>query len=316
MLEGQFVNDFELYFADHFPMRDKFIAIKSYTELFLQKTDNNGVFIGADGYFLNKFEEPDYEQATRNIDYINKFSQNFNTYLLISQTSTKVLEDKLPPYAQNYNEENFIEFFYKNIFANCINLGEMFNTYKHDYIFYKTDHHWTTRGAYYGYVEFCKIYGISPIDLKLETVSTDFYGTLFSKGNFSFATPDAIEIFVPENEVTVNYVGSNTITNSLYEMSYLETKDHYSIFLDNNHPLIQISTDAQTSKKLLIIKDSYANCFIPFLVGHFDEIHVIDLRYINFNIANYARTNNLEDILILYNSYNIANENKLSLLGE
>ncbi|MEG0711563.1 MAG: DHHW family protein, partial [Niameybacter sp.] len=97
--DGTYGREVETYIADQFPVRDEFIAIKSNTERLLQKKENNGVYIGKDDYFLQKFETPDLELMKKNIDYINKFGENFNLYFMLAPTATKVYEDKLPNYA-------------------------------------------------------------------------------------------------------------------------------------------------------------------------------------------------------------------------
>ncbi|OON99812.1 MAG: hypothetical protein ATN35_10525 [Epulopiscium sp. Nele67-Bin004] len=320
---AQVGDDFETYFADQFPFRNTFIALKSSTELVLKKTDNNGVFIGDDGYFLDKFGEVDESLMYRNIDYISNFGQSLNTYLLIAPTSTLILQEKLPLYAPTFDELQFIDTYYEGV-EGSVTTVDVVNTLKtndSEYIYYKTDHHWTTLGAYYAYVEFCEAYGLEATSLgqmDRQVVSESFYGTLFSKGNFVFAEPDTVEIFTPikPEGVTVTYVLDNIVTNSVYEMSHADEKDVYSIFFDNNHPLVIVETEVQTDNKLIILKDSYANCFIPFLLPHFSEIHILDLRFLNIRIADYAREQQIEDVLLLYNTNNFAVENKFSLLGQ
>ncbi len=321
LLDGSYGTDFETYIADQFPLRNQFISTKAYTELMLQKKDNNDVYISKDDYFLQKFNTPDMEVVTRNANYINEFAQNFNVYVAIAPTATKVLEEKLPPFANPYDEKVYIDDFYSALSddVNKVDFLTTLQNHKEEYIYYKTDHHWTTLGAYYAYTKLCEDMGITPLEIDefdIETVSDEFYGTLFSKGNFTFATPDSVETFDIKggNPVTVKYEGSGTETDTLYAPSHLDTKDKYSIFLDGNHPLVKISTSVKNGKKLLIIKDSYANCFIPFLTHHFEEIQVIDLRLMNAPISTLAKEAGITDILMLYNVQNFSTENKFSLL--
>lgn len=322
-INGEYGKAFETYIADQFPGRDYFISVKSYAELAQGKKDNNGVYIGKDGYLLQTFQEPDQELMNRNANYINAFSKKFNTYIMTVPTATKVLEEKLPPFAQPYDEGRFIEDFKKQLeeSVNFVSILDALDEKSEEYIYYKTDHHWTTLGAYYGYVAFCESYGIEPLKLdqfNQVEMSKEFYGTLFSKGNFTFLEPDSLFIFEEKNEVPVkvNYTASNKVTDTLYQMSSLETKDKYNVFLDGNHPNIVIETGTKNGKKIMVIKDSYANSFIPFLTAHFEEIHILDLRFLNMPIATYATSNDIEDILMLYNVQNFAKENKLSLLGQ
>lgn len=323
LLDGSFGNDFETYLADQFPFRANFIALKANSERALQKKENNGVFLGKDGYLLQEFDAPDMERTYRNAGYINDLAEHFNVYMLLAPTATKVLEDKLPLFASPYDEGQYISDFY-NALSDKVHKVPVLEalqkeTSTSNQLYYKTDHHWTTLGAYYAYRSFCETANITPTALKdfnIETVSNTFYGTLFSKGNFTFAKPDSIQVFYPKEKenLSITYELEEKVTDTLYDFSHLETKDKYSLFLDGNHPLIRIQTNAQTNRKLLILKDSYANCFIPFLTAHYDEIHIIDLRLATFPIQTYAKENAIDDILLLYNVQNFSAEGKFSLL--
>ena len=321
LLDGSFAEDFETYIADQFPFRNTFISLKSYTDLLLQKKENNGVYIGKDGYFLQDFAKTDFTLASKNAAYINQLSEDFPVYMALAPTATKVLEDKLPAYAMPYDEGEYIRYFYERLGAKVhkVPLLETLSRHKNEAIYYKTDHHWTTLGAYYGYLAFCESAKLAPYtldDFNIETVSEAFYGTLFSKGNFTFATPDELQLFYPklDNPVTVTYEATQTTTHSLYNYDHLTTKDKYSVFLDNNHPLIRIQTGVKNGRKLLVLKDSYANCFIPFLTAHYEEIQVLDLRLLNIPVKSFAKENEIDDILLLYNVQNFGIEGKLSLL--
>ncbi len=322
-LNGSFGEDFEKYIADQFPLRNKFISLKAYSELALQKTDNNGVFIGKGGYFLQDFTKPDTVLMDKNSAYINEFAKKFNVYMMLSPTSTKVLEYKLPSYATPYDEGTYIRNFYKQLSTKVhkVNVLDTLLDKNTEDIYYKTDHHWTTLGAYYAYTAFAKSAGFTPLslsDFNIIDANSEFYGTLFSKGNFTFAKPDTIQIFEPKQkvDVEVKYVSSNTTTNSLYAYSHLDTKDKYSVFLDGNHPLITIKTGVKNGKKLLVIKDSYANSLVPFLTNHYEEIHIMDLRLLNMPITTYATQNGIKDVLFLYNVHGFNTEAKYSLLGK
>lgn len=322
-LSGSYGEDFEKYIADQFPLRNNFISLKAYSELALQKKDNNGVFIGRDHYFLQDFAGPDTTLLDKNAAYINEFAKNFNVYMMLSPTSTKVLSYKLPAYAVPYDEGTYIHDFYRQLSNDVykINVLDTLLDKNTEDIYYKTDHHWTTLGAYYAYTEFAKSAGFTPLslnDFNIIDASSEFYGTLFSKGNFTFAKPDTIQIFEPKEkvDVEVTYVATNTISNSLYAYSHLDTKDKYSVFLDGNHPLITIKTGIKNGKKLLVIKDSYANSLVPFLTNHYEEIHIMDLRLLNMPITTYATQNGIKDVLFLYNVHGFNTEAKYSLLSK
>ena len=320
-LEGSYGSAFEKYIADQFPGRNSFIAMKSASEMLLQKTENNGVYIGDNGHFFQKFETPDEELMLKNQDYISSLAKEKNLYFLLAPTATKVYEEWLPKFATPYDEKAYIDTFSQGLddSVHIVEAYEKLTAHKDEGLYYKTDHHWTTLGAYYAYDAFCESYGIETLPLESftrETVTDSFYGSLFSKGNFVFAKPDNMELFYPkeENPLSVYYVADDRTETSLYEMSHLEKKDKYSVFLDNNHPMIKINTNIKNGKKLAIIKDSYANAVVPFLANHFEEIHILDLRFLNLSIPDYMTQEGIEDILMIYNVQNFSKENKFSLL--
>lgn len=321
-VNGSFGKTFESYIADQFPYRDNFISIKAYSELALQKKDNNGVYIGKDDYFLQNFDSPNFDVIQKNANYLNAFAENFNVSMLLAPTSTKVHADKLPPYATSYDDALYINSLYDKLSdkINKVNVLDTLLAKNKEYIYYKTDHHWTSLGAYYAYTTWAESVGIKPLalsDFNIKEVSNSFYGSLFSKGNFTFATPDTVSIFESKKpvDVTVNYVNDNKVVNSLYNFDYLKEKDHYSIFLDSNHPLITVKTSVNNDKKLLVIKDSYANSMIPFLIHHYEEIHIMDLRFLNMPITTYAHQNGIKDVLFIYNTQGFNTEVKYSLLN-
>ena len=324
IVDGSFGEAYETYIADQFPLRNQMISLKANSERLLQKKENNGVFLGKDNYLLQDFEKPDMELALRNAGYISELAEHFNVYVALAPTATKILEDHLPAFASPYNEGQYISDFYHAL-SNKVHKVPILETLEaqaansKEQLYYKTDHHWTTLGAYYGYTSFCNTAGITPYplsDFSITTVSEDFYGSLFSKGNFTFIKPDSLQIFYPsfENPLTVTYEETGAVSDSLYEYSHLDKKDKYSVFLDNNHPLIHINTSVKNGRKLMVIKDSYANSLIPFLTNHYEAIDILDLRFLTIPLQTYAVQNNVDDILLLYNVHNFSTEGKLSLL--
>lgn len=321
LLNKEFGDEFETYIADQFPLRNLFISIKSTSEYLLQKKENNGVYIANDNMFIEKLDDVDKDLIDKITSYINEFSSNFNTYVMIAPTSYTIYKDNLPMYVEENKELDSLNYFVSKLSSNITNipLVESLNEHKDEYLYYKTDHHWTTLGAYYAYREFCNAYGLTPLnksDFLVKTVSNDFKGTLFSKGNFTYAKPDDINLYYPKNDVkyVVDYVFSDRKTDSIYELSYLDKKDKYGVFLDNNHPLVKITTENNNNKKIAVIKDSYSHSLIPFLVNHFKEVVVIDLRLFKGNVNDYLKENDINDILIMYNVRNAISDRNIMRL--
>ena len=137
---------------------------------------------------------------------------------------------------------------------------------------------------------------------KLYPVSDSFQGTLAARSGYR-VPDDTIEVYWPdqEEELVVTYVQEQTKSASLYAAEKLKTRDKYGMFLNGNHPLTEIRTMASTGRKLLLIKDSYANCFVPFLTGDFEEVVLVDPRYYYDSAEKLMKQYGFTDVLFLYN---------------
>lgn len=319
LLNGKYQEDYETYLADKTIFRNKWIELKTYIELASLKKDVNGVYFGKDNYLIarqdtDKFET---ENADKNCKYLEEFVDNYkkNTdicVMLVPNTS-EILKKKLPKYAYNFNETRYINDIYKEIGEdNTVDVNEILKAHKDEYLYYKTDHHWTTLGAYYAFTEYADKTGINIEKYTTKLVTDKFYGTMSSKVNLEIEA-DKVYIYEPdkEEEVSVRYNNSTELKDSLYEMSALDKKDKYSIFLGGNNPLVQITTNAENDRKVLVIKDSFAHCFIPFMISGFGKIDVVDLRYYNESIGKMIEEGGYTDILVLYNVGNFVEDKNI-----
>lgn len=319
LLNGKYQEDYETYLADKTIFRNKWIELKTYIELASLKKDVNGVYFGKDNYLIarqdtDKFET---ENADKNCKYLEEFVDNYkkNTdicVMLVPNTS-EILKKKLPKYAYNFNETRYINDIYKKIGEdNTVDVNEILKAHKDEYLYYKTDHHWTTLGAYYAFTEYADKTGINIEKYTTKLVTDKFYGTMSSKVNLEIEA-DKVYIYEPykEEEVSVRYNNSTELKDSLYEMSALDKKDKYSIFLGGNNPLVQITTNAENDRKVLVIKDSFAHCFIPFMISGFSKIDVVDLRYYNESIRKMIEEGGYTDILVLYNVGNFVEDKNI-----
>lgn len=319
LLNGKYQEDYETYLADKTIFRNKWIELKTYIELASLKKDVNGVYFGKDNYLIarqdtDKFET---ENADKNCKYLEEFVDNYkkNTdicVMLVPNTS-EILKKKLPKYAYNFNETRYINDIYKKIGEdNTVDVNQMLKAHKDEYLYYKTDHHWTTLGAYYAFTEYADKIGINIDKYTTKLVTDKFYGTMSSKANLEIEA-DKVYIYEPdkEEEVSVRYNNSTELKDSLYEMSALDKKDKYSIFLGGNNPLVQITTNAENDRKVLVIKDSFAHCFIPFMISGFSKIDVVDLRYYNESIGKMIEEGGYTAILVLYNVGNFVEDKNI-----
>ncbi|NMA50367.1 MAG: hypothetical protein GX951_00755 [Mollicutes bacterium] len=306
-LEKFSVKKINEYITDHFPFRNKFIALKNKTQKKIGKTYINDIYLGKDEYLIPSFND-NYNKHYL-INALNNFSNKYPiTELMIVPDSTLINNDKLIRY-NGADQEKEIKYLYQKVKTKNINLINYFlEENKNNQLYYKTDHHWTTKGAYKAYVFYCKEKNIpfyKEEDFNIKEVSNDFLGTSSSKV-YGLANKESIYIYDTNNKFNVEYVLEKKITESLYNLDYLNKKDKYALFLDNNHALIKITNESiNTDNNILIIKNSYANAFIPFIANHYKEIYVIDMRYYNNMVSDFVEENKIDNILILYNLNNL-----------
>lgn len=337
LMDGSFGEDYEAYLSDQFPGRDGWVGVKTFAERLGGKTDSNGVYFGKDGYLIEKFEKEELEGELpdRNLEVLAKalkrMEKGYGTghvRVMLVPGASQILKEKLPLFAAPYDEGKMVEELQKE--WECLELvvpvsGELWKN-RGEEIYYRTDHHWTSLGAYYGYVAWMESMGMEPWGMEqfdIRAVSHDFSGTLQSKVQ-GVPRMDEIALYLPKDEVRyqVEYDGSGTWTEGLYSEAALKTRDQYSVFLDGNHGLTRIrnltekGSGERKGKKLLIIKDSYAHTFAPFAVNHFEETLMVDLRYFNADVESFAREEGVTDVLVLYRAAGFAKETTVSKLGK
>ena len=309
---GQFMRDFETYTTDQFVGRDAWIALKSSTERLLGKKENNDVYFADNDTLITHFDQPDAQRVTDNLNYVNNFVENVDipTVFSLIPTQACIWADRLPEGAPNASQTDLLAQAQEAVTgATWADLYTPLTEHKGEDIFYRTDHHWTSLGAYYGYVGLASALGYEPVPLSdyEETVrSTQFYGTVFSSSGVRWVRPDTITTYVPEDGITVV---SHTYDNQgnpveepreLYVESFLSVKDKYSMFLGGNQSLGVVKNENNPDgPKLMIVRDSYADSLVPFLTAHYSEIHLLDPRYYHLSFADYAEQNGIDQARVL-----------------
>lgn len=316
LVDGEFTKDYESYITDQFIMRDKWIALKVYSEVAMQRKDINGVFLGKDGYYIQKYTDTDIDEelVEKNINRLQQFikQQQVNVQVMIAPTASEVLEDKLPKYAIYYNSQPMVQKIKDTVGENqFINVKDELLSHNSEYVYYKTDHHWTSLGAYYAYTAWAKQNGITPYamdEFTIDQVTDSFYGTTYSKVNIPMKG-DSIELYHLNKDITYDVVINQQLEmDGLYDLSKLKEKDKYPVFLGGNNAYVDIKTNVHNGKKLLVIKDSYAHSMVSFLANHYEEIIMLDYRYYNGPTSQLIQDEGITDVLILYNTINFAQD--------
>ncbi len=321
---GQFMRDFETYTTDQFIGRDAWVDLKARTERALGKKENNNVYFADNDTLITRFDQPAADRVTENLNYVNKFVENVDIPVVFSLIPSQacIWADRLPEGAPNASQTDLMAQAQEAVTgATWADVYTPLMEHKDEDIFYRTDHHWTSLGAYYGYTGLASALGYTPVPLTDYTPtvrSTEFYGTVFSSSGVRWVKPDTITTYVPDDGITVV---SHTYDNSgnpveeqraLYVESFLSVKDKYSMFLGGNQSLgVVTNTNNPDGPKLLIIRDSYADSLVPFLTAHYSEIHLIDPRYYHLSVKDYVEQNGIDQALVLYSVPNFVTDGNM-----
>ncbi len=329
---GKFMEDFEKYYTDQFPLRDGWIQLKALSERTLGKQENNGVYFGTDGQTLfAQFTAPSQAALSERVGYVNALADNTGipVYFGLIPDKSCVWADRLPANAPKVDDGSTIQ----QAMTLCgENVGyiDLRDALAGDDSFYRTDHHWTTMGAQRAWQGLTAgmglarqagdLGGLSYQALPYTEVSGSFYGTTYSSSGAGWVKPDCIYTVIPEGgtrgHITVTgYPEGTPIESSLYHPEKLEVKDKYAFFLGGNQPLCVIKNPDGSGGRLLVIRDSYTDALAPFLAEEFQEVHLLDLRYYNLPVRQYAEANGIDTILVLYAASNFGSDANLFKLG-
>lgn len=307
LVDGSYTAELEEYLSDQFPLRDGWMGLKSRYEYLLGKREFHDVFLAEDTLISNI---TDTSRAEQNLEYLRKLLEKTDkpVYLGLIPTAAEIWKDKLPYGAETYDQRAYLEKA-KELGAIWVDMAGVLSSHKDEEIYYRTDHHWTSLGAYYGYTALLEAAGLEVPELGEKiTVSDDFYGTLYSSSGVHWLEPDTIEHYVSGEGVTVEN-GQTGEIGDLYVESKLEEKDKYSHFMGGNNPLYIVrNPDAATDKKLLVVRDSYSDSLAPFLSQTYAEIHLIDLRYYRTSVAMYAEMMGMDEIFVCYSIENFVKD--------
>ncbi len=318
---GDYIEDLTDWLDDHFAMRTNWITLHTELELLQGRSEVNDVYITGDR-LLELTDEIDYDNVDSSLEAIAYLSGLSDTpvYMMLVPTAAEIYSDEVAYTGEKVSQRELINYAYNYLSENSsvrtIDVYSTLYSEREEYIYYRTDHHWTSKGAYSAYILAAETMGYTASTLdkfNVKYASHSFYGSLHSKILYSGIEADTIEFYISNTRSVYKLTyddDGNAIYSSVFDESYLSKKDKYLCYLGENTALTEIVSDA-TGGKLLVIKDSYANCFVPFLAENYSEIDVIDLRYLT-NISSYIDDlSEYEGILILYNASNFAEDTNL-----
>ena len=337
ILSGKFQDGLEDYLRDQVCFRDGWITVKTGIQKACGDTDIGGAYVGKDGYDFEKItpEDVDEKQVDRNIkaveDYFMTASETIDkqklSFLLVP-TSGLVMQEKLPKNARLFDQAKYIDQVQKAMKDyNFVDVRDTLMDHNDEYIYYKTDHHWTSAGACLAYEVWSEHTGgeaEKKDELAENVVSDKFRGSLYSKILDADSAYDEIWTYGLQKD---DAFGSKDCTvtidekqqlDSIYDDEKLQEKDKYAYFLGGNYGQVHIQNQKAASKakgkNILIIKDSFANSFVPFATQDYENIYMVDLRYYNGDMKSYLQEHNITDVLVLYNISNFISDRNLHKL--
>ena len=318
---GQFMSQAEDYTSDQIVGRDFWVALKAWCERLSGKQENNGVYFGKEDTLINRVDTPDQALLYEDMSYVDKLVSNVDVpvYFGLIPSAADIWSDRLPTGAPTADEGAIIKDLYGHTRADTVDFRTFLQAHAGEDVYYRTDHHWTSLGAYYGYCALMDALGMEATPLsqyEKTTVTDQFYGTSFSTSGVRWLPPDSIDTYVPDEGLKVtSYFTGLPEEGALYVPSYLEQKDKYSYFLGGVQGLCVIETQHTDKPKVLVIRDSYADSMAPFLTANFSEIHLVDLRYNRNSVQNYVAENDIDMVVVMYSISNFASDQNLFLLG-
>lgn len=326
-MEGRYESKLETYVNDQFLLRNAFIKVKATADVTAGKLESNGVYRCKDNYLMEELTVPSEKTMQNTLASLKQFKRHYkklDAFFLLAPNAGNILEDKLPNFTKLNDQNQYMDQFFKEIKSygyTPIDVRNAFKKAREDtQLYYRTDHHWTTDGAYLAYQQAAKKMKLTNnVTYKPYVVKNDFRGTLASKSGFVNGVNDAIKIYMPYkdkdyNNSVIYYADTKTKTTEFYQLDNLDTKDAYTVFGGSNHPMYTIKTPTKSSEKLLLVKDSYANSFIPFLAQGYREIVVVDPRYFFDNIDDIIKAEGITQVMFLYNANTFFNDNSLEMM--
>ncbi|MCR4955579.1 MAG: hypothetical protein K6A30_02725 [Lachnospiraceae bacterium] len=313
LLSGEYTEKMDSYATDQFALRTKAITLKTQVSKLAGVKDGNGVYFGKDDTLMLKktpqeFSQQKYENNLFAVSAFAKRNEKIPFYVMLAPTASYIWKDKLPSKAVDYDQREKLDqaaaYFKDDENITLVDPSQELLQHKGEDLYYRTDHHWTEKGAYYAYRSLQEAMGRKPKEYKADKVTDSFYGTLYSKVLPFGMKPDTIEAYRPGSKVEVSHSNGKKVTDSIFDEDKLKVKDKYQYFLGGNDDEVTIKTGNKNGQHLLIVKDSYANSFLPFLVDDYETIHMVDLRYFNGNMTMYMKTKKINKVLVLYNLNN------------
>ena len=324
IVSGAFSEDFETWASDQLVGRNALIRIRSTFGLLTGNRLSRDVFKSGDGYLIERMTEVDQNRLDQMLNAVNSFCARTEIpgTFVCAPNAVSICSDLLPASAITEDQGTWMQYIGSRLDGPefCDLTGPLAEYYANGgQAYYRSDHHWTTEAAFYTLPTVRAALGLDPESAPSMTplaVCNDFVGSLAAKSGFSVSKKDTIFIYRRDAEPAyiVTDPSAQTKRATVYSMEGLKSSDPYTVFLGGNTGHLNIQTDNAEGEKLLVFKDSYFNCFLPFLLSDYREIDIIDPRYYYENLDELLLMGGYDRVLFFYDLNTLAEDTSLALV--
>ena len=309
LADGSFMSRLETYLADQSPLRDFLVQAHNSLLRLTGRRLINQVYFSPDQRLIQVYDV-DLSQAQRNLTAVNRWVQalpeEIPVSFVLAPTAAAVYRDQLPDFDLGYDFQALETLLEENLDGRIrrIDLAAAMEEHREEAIYFRTDHHWTMRGAGYGWEAIRQVLGLEgpARTYEWEAVSEDFLGSLYSQAPTLGARGEALKLCTAGSQALMTATSAGVEEHPLIWREKLAEKDQYTAFLGGNYGEMVITNPQAPDRTLLLFKDSYANAVLPFMSEEYREIHVIDLRYFRSSLQEYVQKKQPDQIMFLYNA--------------
>lgn len=311
LTDGSFMRAYETYLADQFPGRDGWVSFRSRLTTLMGGREQNGVYRAKNGFLLEKQTPLDEAKTQKTVKAVKSFlkkHKELKSGMILAPNASYLLRDHMPYGLRQDDQQQQLKDIHdelKGVSLKWVSCLKAFDGVDPETLYYRTDHHWTTRAAFRAFLSLSKTWKLGAKEDKFTfyPVTDDFSGTLASTYGED-RLRDTIEVCIPQRsrgKYTVYYESKGKKTATVFAKEKLRQKNKYEVFLGGNFDKLLISTTVDTENTLLLFKDSYANCLIPMLTPFFSKIVVVDPRYFNDSLSAVLDETTFTHVLFVYN---------------
>ena len=319
LTSGQFGADLETYMADHMPGRNFFVGLGAYYDLFIGQQPSKDIYLAEGDRLVETPVVWNQEQVEKNLRYIQNLSQKLGQPIdmILVPSAGFILEDQILGVHDDYTDDAIISQIYAMAGENirCLDLAKLYlSVSDRENLYYRTDHHWTSYGAYMAYQAYMQQLGRPYASREFFTVEAHpgFRGSTYTRSALWLTPGENVELWQGSNLQVETDQG---IHEGAFYLDRLKEADMYTVFLDGNQPIVRIRNEANAGKgKLLVIRDSYSNCIGPMLAESYEEVVMVDLRYYRSAVSALVAAEGFDQILLMYSIGNFMTDSNFPYL--